>query len=196
MRAVVVGLLVLVALAGCGTRDSVAPAQVTPTLANYLPLVVLAPRTPTATRAPTATPTATPTITPTPSVTPTPSNTPTVTQTPTQTPTPTLPPPSYNNCQADPTFGNAPNYPVRIVAINKVLETVTLRNVTAGDTISLTGWEMCSITGNQHHPIFGTLTPGQQVTFPGPAGNIWNNSAPDPGALYNAAGQLVSYWPD
>lgn len=27
-------------------------------------------------------------------------------------------------------------------------------------------------------------------------GFIWNNSEPDDGALYNAAGQLVSYWRD
>jgi hypothetical protein len=35
------------------------------------------------------------------------------------TPTPTLPPPSYNNCQADPNPSAAPNYPIRITTINK-----------------------------------------------------------------------------
>jgi hypothetical protein len=53
---------------------------------------------------------------------------------------------------------------------------------------------MCSITGNQEHPISGTLAAGASQTFSGPAGNIWNNSNPDPGALYNPAGQLVSYF--
>jgi hypothetical protein len=28
------------------------------------------------------------------------------------------------------------------------------------------------------------------------SGQIWSNSENDPGALYNSAGQLVSYWPD
>lgn len=135
-----------------------------------------------------------PTATATSTLPPGPTSTPTVTVAPTigPTATPTLPPPSYNNCQADPHPRAAPNYPVDIVAINKAAETVTLRNMTNSDTIDLTGWEMCSITGNQHHPIFGSLAPGQTVTFPGPAGNIWNNSASDPGALYNPSGQLVS----
>lgn len=106
---------------------------------------------------------------------------------------PVLPPPSYNNCQADPNSSAAPNYPVQIVEINKVAETVTLKNV--GTTIvDLTDWHMCSITGNQQHPISGTLAPGASQTFPGPSGSIWNNSSPDPGALYNPAGQLVSYF--
>ena len=82
-----------------------------------------------------------------------------------------------------------------IVTINKVAEMVTLKNVSAG-AIDLSSWEMCSITGNQHHPIFGTLAPGQSRTFDGPAGFFWNNSSRDDGALYNPAGQLVSYYFD
>jgi hypothetical protein len=65
----------------------------------------------------------------------------TATQGPTKTPT--LPPSSYNNCQQDPNPNAAPNYPVRIVAIDKSAETVTLRNVTTTDTIDLTNWNMC-----------------------------------------------------
>src|SRR5262245_3723081 len=66
---------------------------------------------------------------------PTPTNTPIApTDTPvtptnmvvTPTKTPGLPPPTYNNCQADPNPSAAPNYPVRIVAIDKSAETVTL----------------------------------------------------------------------
>lgn len=159
-----------------------------PANTNYLALVmhVLAP-----TAAATATATAVPTKTPTIGiVTPTP----TATKTPVAaTPTPTLPPPTYNNCQADPNPNAAPNYPLRITAIDKSAETVTLKNVSAG-TIDLSGWHMCSVTGNQQHPINGTLAPGASQTYPGPAGNIWNNSSPDPGALYNPAGQLVSYF--
>lgn len=137
---------------------------------DYLPLVVKPAATPTATLIPTAT-----TIPP--------------------TATPQLPPPSYNDCQADPNPSAAPNYPVRITSINKVAETVTLQNVSTGP-IDLAGWNMCSITGNQHHPIGGTLGAGETKTFSNTGGPIWNNSARDDGALYNPAGQLVSYFVD
>lgn len=139
--------------------------------AVYLPIILKA--------APTATPTTPPTPLPT--------------QGPAPTATPTLPPPSFVSCADQPNPASAPNYPVAIVAINKVAETVTLRNVTAGDVIDLSGWRMCSVTGGQTHPISGSLAPGQQVTFPGPAGFIWNNSSRDDGALYDPEGRLVSY---
>lgn len=131
---------------------------------------------------------------------PAPTATPTVTLTPTRTTvpptaTPQLPPPSFNNCQADPNGALAPNYPVRITGIDKDAETVTLRNV-SHLTVDLTGWRMCSITGNQEHPISGVLAPGETRVFPGPVGPIWNNSLSDPGALYNPNGQLASYWDD
>ncbi|GAB4451140.1 MAG: hypothetical protein OHK0015_56330 [Chloroflexi bacterium OHK40] len=61
-----------------------------------------------------------------------------------QPPAPQPPAPSYNNCQADPNAGAAPNFPVRMVAIDKGAETVTLRNV-SGEGVSLNGWIMCSI---------------------------------------------------
>lgn len=151
--------------------------------------------------APSATPTGlpikeTPTNTPPPPATPTatrtPTMTPTVTNTPPPTSTPTLPPPSYDGCQENPGPGAAPNYPVRITAINKDTETVTLQNVSA-TSIDLSGWIMCSITGNQQHPIGGTLAPGQSQSFTKTGGPIWNNTSSDPGALYNPNGQLVSY---
>jgi micrococcal nuclease len=104
-----------------------------------------------------------------------------------------LPPPSFNNCQEDPTRDQAPNYPVQIVAINKGAETVTLKNVSP-DPVSLDGWRMCSIKGNQlHEGIGGVLAPGEAKEFGHPGGQIWNNSEEDDGALYNAEGQLVSY---
>jgi hypothetical protein len=55
---------------------------------------------------------------------------------------------------------------------------------------------MCSIRGNQTHPIDGILAPGEQKPFNGPAASIWSNSETDNGSLYNAQGQLVSYWRD
>jgi hypothetical protein len=106
-----------------------------------------------------------------------------------------LPAPSFNNCQADPNLDTAPNYPVQIIGVDKGAETVTLKNV-GPDAIDLSGWHMCSVRGNQEHPIGGTLAPGQVQQFPGPPGTIWSNSESDPGALYNANGQLVSYWKD
>ena len=106
-----------------------------------------------------------------------------------------LPAPTFRACQPDPNPDAAPDYPVRIVAIDKRAETVTLKNVSP-DAIALDGWHMCSIKGNQEHPVGGTLAAGEQRTFDGPPGNIWANGDKDDGALYNAQGQLVSYWRD
>lgn len=53
---------------------------------------------------------------------------------------------------------------------------------------------MCSILGNQFHPIGGVLQPGEEHSFPGSEGNIWNNSQRDDGALYDAEGRLISYY--
>lgn len=136
--------------------------------------------------APADAPTATP-IPPSPTPAPIPS--------PTPAPAPVLPAPTFNNCQADPNPSAAPNFPVRITDINKSAETVTLQNIST-QTIDLTGWRMCSITGNQQHPIGGTLAPGVSRTFSGPSGSIWNNSERDDGALYDDQGRLVSYWRD
>ncbi len=110
-------------------------------------------------------------------------------------PAPPLPPPSFNNCQSDPTV--APNAPVQIVAINKVDEIVSLKNVSA-QSINLAGWTMCSIRGNQRHEgIGGTLDAGQTKQYPYTgAGSIWSNSEDDDGALYNQNGQLVSFYDD
>src|SRR6266540_4210441 len=77
-----------------------------------------------------------------------------------------LPPPTFNACQPDPNPDAAPNYPVVIVNVNKGAEVVTLKNVSP-DAVSLDGWHMCSITGNQEHPVGGPLAPGEQKDFPG-----------------------------
>ena len=122
--------------------------------------------------------------------------------TPTEEPTPRLPPPipplpepTFNACQEDPNPDAAPNHPVLIAAIDKDTGTVTLENVSP-DPVDLAGWHMCSVKGNLEHPISGTLAPGEQKSFPDPAGNIWSKSDTDNGSLYNAQGQLVSYWQD
>ncbi|NTU81969.1 MAG: lamin tail domain-containing protein [Chloroflexales bacterium] len=142
--------------------------------------------------APTGQPAA-PTTAPAPPAAPAPTAAPA--PAPTMAPAPQPPAPSYNDCQADPNADAAPDYPVDIVAINKDAETVTLQNVSP-NPVSLDGWTMCSIRGHQRHPISGTLSPGQSHTYPGPDGYIWNNSEQDDGALYNAQGQLISYWRD
>jgi hypothetical protein len=108
------------------------------------------------------------------------------------TATPTLPPPSYTSCAAQPNPATAPNYPVRITTIDKQAETVTLQNVSS-QSVDLTGWRMCSITGGQTHPISGSLAAGESQTFVNPSGLIWNNQDPDPGALYTPDGRLASY---
>jgi hypothetical protein len=86
---------------------------------------------------------------------------------------------------------------VRIVALDKAAEVVTLQNVSAG-AISLEDWNMCSINGNQaHDDVFGSLGPGQTRAFRYVgSGSNWNDTLRDDGALYNAAGSLVSYWVD
>lgn len=114
---------------------------------------------------------------------------------PGSTPTPTLPPAAFVDCGTVSDPGSAPNYPVRIVDIDKAGETVTLQNV-GPFAISLQGWRMCSVTGGQEHGVSGVLLAGQARTIFTFGGPIWNNSSSDPGALWNSSGQLVSYFPD
>lgn len=104
--------------------------------------------------------------------------------------------PSFAGCREDANADRAPNSPIRIVAIDKVAETVTLVNV--GDTpFDLAGWTLCSIRGTQTHtPLEGAITPGEERVFPNASGNVWSNSERDDGALYDPQGRLVSYWVD
>jgi micrococcal nuclease len=119
------------------------------------------------------------------------------TPTPIPTATPVLPPPSFTSCSNDP--GSAINYPVRIVTVFKRAnpETARLQNVSAFP-VDLTGWRMCSIRGGQQHlGMSGMLAPGEIRDFPYTgSGSIWNDNERDPGALYDAEGRLISYWPD
>ena len=110
---------------------------------------------------------------------------------------PTPLPPSFNGCQEDPNPANAPEFPVRIMSIDKVRETVAVRNISSA-AVDLNGWHVCSINGNQEHlGIGGPLAPGETRTFPRrDPGNIWNNGERDDGALYDAQGQLVDYYSD
>jgi len=95
---------------------------------------------------------------------------------------------------------------VMISSIDLSGEVVTLKNT--GDTVAnLTGWKLVSERGNQTYNFpSGTTLPGGETLKVvsgknAQAGtnvlvwttdeNIWNNSG-DPGALYNAEGQVVS----
>ncbi|MBX3014898.1 MAG: hypothetical protein KF832_25480 [Caldilineaceae bacterium] len=113
------------------------------------------------------------------------------------TPAPDLPVPSFDGCQEDPDPTLAQDLPIRILQIEKDTEIVHLQN-TSNESINLGGWHLCSIRGNQEHDgILGIILPGSTLSFPHMgAGSVWNNEEKDDGALYNASGQLVSYWHD
>jgi hypothetical protein len=127
---------------------------------------------------------------------------PTATSGPTATPTPTFPPPadppppSFNGCQDEPNAAAAPDYPVRILDINKETEVFALQNV-GTVPVDLGEWVMCSMNGSQElDRMRGALEPGQTRRFVFPGAGVWSNTQRDDGALYNARGQLISYWFD
>jgi len=95
--------------------------------------------------------------------------------------------------------------PVSIASIDLAGEVVTLVN-NSGSAVDLTGWKLVSEKGNQTYsfPSGTTITSGgtlkvlscsKAVASTGALvwtkSNIWNNDG-DPGALYNAQGQVVS----
>ena len=83
---------------------------------------------------------------------------------------------------------------VVIVEVDKRAETVTLQN-TGTQPVDLSRWRLLSVTGGQDHPIGGVLEPGVAREFPGPEGNIWNNSKSDPAHLIDPGGQVVDTYP-
>lgn len=155
---------------------------------NYLPLALRA-ELPTATPIPTEIPTEIPTATLAPTAGPT--AVPTVG--PTATPTP--PPPTFGSCSDNPGAAAAPNYPVRITAIDKSAETVTIRNTSASG-VTIGGWFICSVNGGQQHAVLsGMLAAGETRVIASQSGsNIWNNSQSDPGTLWTSDGRLVSFF--
>jgi hypothetical protein len=158
-----------------------------PVLPSPLPTATLppAPVQPTTTAVPQAPPTA-PTLAP-PTRTPAP-------PTPTIPPPAAAPPPSFNACQSDPNEYQAPNYPVRILWVNKETEVFALQNVSDAP-VDLRGWIMCSVSESQRYDAMNvTLAPGETRRFVFPGAAIWKNEERDDGALYNPQGQLISYW--
>jgi hypothetical protein len=120
--------------------------------------------------------------------------------TPTVPPFPDVPPelpgPSFNACQPDPVSLTVPNYPVKIITVDKETEVITIQNISPGP-VDLRGWSLCSIQGGEQYSGFDvTLESAQTVRVVYPSAAIWNNDQQDDAALYNANGQLVSYWSD
>ncbi len=96
-----------------------------------------------------------------------------------------------------PEAGNAPNFPIKIVVVNKEGESVKLQNV-GGDPIDLGGWKVKSIRSNQEHTgIGGMLAPQETRDFLNASGmSIWSKHERNDGALYSPHGDLISYWYD
>lgn len=109
-------------------------------------------------------------------------------------PPPTATPPAAAVSCDVPGGPQVPNTPIHISSVNKVAETVTIKNVTA-QSVDVTGWWICSIKGGQLHAVLsGVLAPGQSIVVASQAGElIWNNLTPDPAALYNRQGVQISY---
>jgi micrococcal nuclease len=97
---------------------------------------------------------------------------------------------------------------IRITYVDKRAEYVEIENV-GGQAQDLSGWTLVSEKGNQRCPITGVvLEAGNTLRIwalaedadqggynCGLGSNIWNNSEPDPAALYDAANQLVDRYP-
>ncbi len=159
--------------------------------------------TPSPTRSPI--PSETPTVMPQPTVKPSPTLKPMATPTPqpTETPTPTPTEKPTMAPTATPTLVSGPL--VLIKRVDKVAEYVDLEN-RGNQPQDLTGWRLVSENGNQVCYLAGVIQPGETLRVwtrnpngggynCGFEGNIWNNDKPDPAALYDAQGVLVSRYP-
>jgi micrococcal nuclease len=114
---------------------------------------------------------------------------------------PTTAPAQPTSAPAQPVAPSGPI--VSITNLNKSDEFVDIRNNTGAD-ISLDGWVLVSEKGSQSCTLGGTLGAGQTLRIwamsedsgnggfnCGFGSNIWNNSEPDPAALYDAQGNLI-----
>lgn len=138
-----------------------------------------------------------------PSPTPLPTETPSPTPPPTETPSLKPTGPSTIAPTATPTSLSGPL--VIIKKVDKIAEYVDLEN--RGDQPQdVTGWRLVSERGDQVCYLRGVIQPGETLRVwtrnpdgggynCGLEGNIWNNDEPDPAALYDAKGVLVSRYP-
>jgi competence protein ComEC len=114
---------------------------------------------------------------------------------PTATASPAALPRGANPCKQRVDVDTAPNAPITIVSVDKVAEVVTIRNDGAS-AVDLSGWTICSLLGSQLHAgLDGVLSAGETRAIPSQAARaIWNNRSKERAAVYNSAGQLISYW--
>jgi competence protein ComEC len=96
-----------------------------------------------------------------------------------------------NPCRQRVDASQAKNTPIVIADVDKVAEVVTIQNVGTA-AVDLAGWTICSLLGAQ---LEGTLGPGETRAVASQSGRaIWNNRSKERGAVYNSAGQLISFW--
>jgi len=117
-----------------------------------------------------------------------------------------VPPTSTQVSRATPPVTEPPSGEAQIiiVKVDKRAEYVDIQNV-GGAAQNLEGWVLVSEKGNQRCPLGGVIDAGAvlriwaQTKDAGQGGwncgyntTIWNNSDPDPAALYDAAGREVA----
>lgn len=96
-----------------------------------------------------------------------------------------------------------------LIEVDKSAELVTIKN-TSNEPVTLDGWKLVSVRGNQTYPFDPyVLNPQQKIVISSAdeppfdssvlewgEQNIWNNKESDPAELYNAYNELVSVWED
>jgi competence protein ComEC len=131
-----------------------------------------------------------------PAATVPPTSVPSLTPTPLpQSPVPNPRKPAANPCKQRVDAAAAPNAPIVIASVDKIAEVVAIRNIGAS-AVDLTDWTICSLLGSQLHAhLQGVLAAGEAREVPSQAARaIWNNRSKERAAVYNSAGQLISYW--
>lgn len=96
------------------------------------------------------------------------------------------------------------------IEVDKQAELVTITNTT-NEMISMNGWKLISVRGNQTYPFEHYVLDAQQKVvitsadqavasdfdlLQWGAANIWNNKESDPAELYNEYNELVAVWED
>jgi len=126
---------------------------------------------------------------------------------PMPTATPVPPPPAPVPAAATPAPPAPTGVLIRIMAVDRRAEFVDLRN-DGGQAQDFSGWVLVSEKGDQRCTLGGVLNPGEMLRIwamaedAGQGGyncgfdsSVWNNSEPDPAALYDNTGQLVARYP-
>lgn len=121
---------------------------------------------------------------------------PTPTIAPTPAPTPTRgpePEPFFGDCFSNPNPNRAPEFPVRILGIDRGSSFVALRNLSDSE-VRLDGWTLCAVGSNAGWDLTGRSIPASGVLqILRPQDPIW---IPRPlgAALYDNTGKLIAYY--